>query len=94
MGHGGARPGAGRKKGSKHLLTADLKAACREHMPVIIAELVNIATKGETHAARVAAIKELLDRGYGKAVQPVDGDGEGGPIKFTQIRRVIVDPSN
>lgn len=30
----------------------------------------------------VAAIKELLDRGYGRAPQPIDGDGEGGPIKW------------
>jgi hypothetical protein len=29
--------------------------------------------KGESEAARVAAIKELLDRGYGRAVQPIEG---------------------
>jgi hypothetical protein len=30
-------------------------------------------TKAESEAARVAAIKELLDRGYGRAVQPIEG---------------------
>jgi hypothetical protein len=28
----------------------------------------------------VAACRELLDRGYGKAPQPHDGDGQGGAI--------------
>jgi hypothetical protein len=32
-----------------------------------------LATKAESEAARVAAIKELLDRGYGRAVQPIEG---------------------
>jgi hypothetical protein len=29
--------------------------------------------KAESEAARVIAIKELLDRGYGKAMQPIQG---------------------
>jgi hypothetical protein len=34
--------------------------------------------------ARIAAIKELLDRGHGKAPQGVTiaGDDEGGPVKI------------
>jgi len=36
-------------------------------------DLVRLATKAESEAARVAAIKELLDRGYGRAVQPIEG---------------------
>lgn len=31
--------------------------------------------------ARVAASTALLDRGWGKPTQPIDGDGQGGPIK-------------
>jgi uncharacterized protein DUF5681 len=29
---------------------------------------------GESHGVQLAAMKELLDRGYGKAVQHIDGD--------------------
>ena len=38
--------------------------------------LLNIAIDGESEAARVAACKELLDRGFGKVPQP---DGAAGP---------------
>jgi len=31
-------------------------------------------------AARVAAANSLLDRGWGKATQPIAGDEESGPI--------------
>jgi hypothetical protein len=39
--------------------------------------LLEIATDGESEAARVAACKELLDRGFGKVPQPVEGGGPG-----------------
>jgi hypothetical protein len=34
----------------------------------------------ETEGTRVAAIKELLDRGYGKATQLLAGDAEAPPL--------------
>jgi hypothetical protein len=37
--------------------------------------------RGAPHAARVTAAQTLLDRGWGKPTQPVDGDGQGGPVK-------------
>jgi len=46
-------------------------------------------------AARVSAASAILDRGWGKPAQPVDGDGEGGAIQLVhRIERVIVSPSN
>jgi hypothetical protein len=48
----------------------------------------------ETGSARMAAVNAILDRGWGKPAQPVDGDGEGGPIRFQRIERVIVDPQH
>jgi|ERR1700730_9289758 len=39
--------------------------------------LLEIAIDGESEAARVAACKELLDRGFGKVPQPVEGGGPG-----------------
>ncbi|WP_457797619.1 hypothetical protein [Methylocystis sp. S23] len=47
-----------------------------------INELARLAREAESDAAKIAAIKELLDRGYGKAPQPIDGDGKGGPIQI------------
>lgn len=40
-------------------------------------------SRPKVEQACVAAIKELLDRGYGKSVQAVDGDGAGGAINHT-----------
>lgn len=46
-------------------------------------------------AARVSAANSILDRGWGKPAQPVDGDGEGGAIELIhRIERVIVHPDN
>lgn len=43
---------------------------------------------GDGGAVAVAACRELLDRGYGKAPQPHDGDGEGGPVVVKVITGV------
>lgn len=50
--------------------------------------LAGIAQHGENEGARVSAANYLLDRGWGKAAQPIDGDGEGGPIVVEIIQRV------
>jgi hypothetical protein len=71
---GGRRPGSGRKKGTPNKVTAEIKQLAQQYAPEAIAELARLAaTKAESEAARVAAIKEFLDRGYGRAVQPIEG---------------------
>jgi hypothetical protein len=65
---------AGRKKGVPNKATADIKALAVKHAPAAIKELVRLMTKAESEATRVAAAKELLDRGLGKAAQPIEGD--------------------
>jgi len=70
---GGRRPGSGRKKGTPNKVTAEIKQLAQQYGPEAIAELARLATQAESEAARVAAIKELLDRGYGRAVQPIEG---------------------
>ena len=42
--------------------------------------------------ARVSAAQALLDRGSGKAAQPVAGEDGGLPV-LAKIERVIVDPA-
>lgn len=36
-------------------------------------------------AARVAAVRELFDRAFGKAAQPIHGDREFPPVEFRII---------
>lgn len=38
-------------------------------------------------AARIAAVRELLDRGFGKSAQTVHGDREFPPVEFRMINR-------
>lgn len=87
MARPGRKPGTpktgGRKAGVPNKATADIKALAQEHGPAVFNELVKIALEGDTPASRVSAIKEVLDRGYGKPAQPVSHggpDGEG-PIQ-------------
>lgn len=81
MAKGGKRPGAGRPPGALNKITADIKALAQEHCEAAIIELATILTTSESHQARIAAAKELLDRGYGKAMQGVELTGkEGGPV--------------
>lgn len=89
---GGRRPGAGRKPGVPNKVTRELKDLARQYTDVAIAELARLATKAESEPARVAAIKELFDRGYGKATQTIAGDPDN-PIQAHHIvEQRIVDP--
>jgi hypothetical protein len=43
-----------------------------QHAPSAIAELARLASKAKSETARIAAIRELLDRGYGRSRQAVE----------------------
>lgn len=90
----GSSPGerrGGRKRGVPNKATSDVKALAGQYSPAAIAELGRLSTKAESEAARVAAIKELLDRAYGKAAQPVVGGAEGDPPIVTRLELVAPD---
>jgi hypothetical protein len=78
----------GRQKGTPNKATADIKALAQPYGASAIAALAQLAgliagmPAAESEATRVAAIKELLDRGFGRATQPVVGDTETGPIHY------------
>src|SRR5215510_1631896 len=63
----------GRKKGTPNIMTRELKEICRHEAPTLVKELIRLATGAESEAVRVAAIKEMFDRGFGKATQPIEG---------------------
>lgn len=85
---GGKRPGAGRPKGSRDTATIEQKATleelAREHTPLAVQTLADVAGRSESDAARVSAASAILDRGYGKPRQAVDHElsgKDGGPIE-------------
>ena len=64
----------GRKAGVPNKATRDIRELAQQHTGKAIEELSRLASHAESEAARVAAIKELLDRGYGKSKQPLEHD--------------------
>lgn len=62
-----------------------LAEVARDHTESALATLAEVAAnKQEGGSARVSAAKELLDRGWGRATQPISGDPEGAPIQTEQ----------
>jgi hypothetical protein len=89
----GRKPGApktgGRKPGVPNKATRDIKALAQEYTSKAIEELAKLAgmvdgeTKAESEPARIAALKELLDRGHGKAPQSVDMTVRRTPLELS-----------
>lgn len=73
--HGGARPNSGRKKGSLNKATADIKAIAQGYGEQAIRTLADLMLTAEADSTKVAAAKELLDRGYGRAKQVSEVEG-------------------
>ena len=71
----------------------EIKSLARSHTEAAINCLAGIMNKDSApESARVAAANSLLDRGWGKATQPISGDEEN-PLRIIQkIETAIVDP--
>lgn len=81
MARGGKREGAGRPKGAVNKATADIREAAREYSERALMVLVQVATAGESEAARVAAANAILDRAHGKPRQTSEVTGaDGAPL--------------
>jgi hypothetical protein len=79
------KPGKSGNPNGRPKVAIDLRDLARQHGPACITLLAEMSgllpgKPAEAEAARIAAIKEILDRGYGKATQPVSGDPDGPPI--------------
>lgn len=69
----GFLPGKSGNPGGMPKGVGDVKALARQHTPVAMEALVSIAGDPEKPpAARVQAATVILDRGWGKSIQPVD----------------------
>jgi hypothetical protein len=69
--------------------TADIRSLARAQTELAIRTLTGICgSKAAPAAARVSAAQALLDRGWGKAVQPHSGDDGNGDIQVI-IRQIV-----
>jgi hypothetical protein len=59
-----------------------LREAVAEYVPDALSELARLAMRARSEAVRLAAIRELLDRRYGKAPQGItlDANAASGPL--------------
>jgi hypothetical protein len=79
------KPGQSGNPTGRPKLPEDIKHVrelAREYTAQAVTTLVDVMNEG-SGPAKVAAAQAILDRGWGKPSQPVDGDGEGGAIKHT-----------
>lgn len=71
----------------------EIRSLARSHTRTAIRVLVGIMrSKDATPAARVSAANAILDRGWGKATQPLENGGDGALELIHRIERVIVYP--
>lgn len=93
-GHGGKRPGAGRKPGKVGKAKKELQDMAKDHAKEALETLRKIMTNDqEPAAARVSAANAILDRGYGKPPQAIVGDPDA-PVAVQMITRRVVDPKD
>lgn len=85
----GMKTGGGSRLGSPNKATADIKALAQQYTGEAIRALARLAGlvddgagKADSDQARISALKELLDRGHGKAAQSVEVSGE---MTFTDL---------
>ena len=97
MSHGrppGLPKTGGRVKGTPNKTSLDIRALAQMHGPAVIERLLRLSgcmrdsaghpvTGSDSDTVQVMAMRELLDRGYGKATQMIGGDPDAGPVHMT-----------
>ena len=66
------RKGKSGNPGGRPKVLGELQELARHHAPEVIAELARLALKARSETARIAAGRELLDRGFGRARQSME----------------------
>jgi hypothetical protein len=73
----------------------EIRSLARSHTRTAINVLAGIMrSKDATAAARVSAANAILDRGWGKATQPLESGDDGALELIQRVERVIVHPEN
>lgn len=80
----------GRKKGVPNKSTAEIKELAQTYSAKALETLSTVMRNSDNDTARIAAAKELLDRGYGKSIQGVEMSGPNGAALPVVIQIVPV----
>jgi phage terminase small subunit len=75
----------GRQKGTRNKSTLEIREMAQAHGPAAIRAAVKLMRNAESETARIAAINLLLDRGYGKAIQPQHHTGAVGHYDLSRV---------
>jgi hypothetical protein len=86
------QPGVSGNPGGRPRSLGTLRLLARAHAAEAIAELARLAVHAKSETARVAAIRELLDRGYGKPTQFLAADDDVVPenLSAAELRAEMV----
>lgn len=82
---GAPQPPVGRIGGEIAGKTRFIRDHARAYAPEMIKILVKLAKTSESDQARIAAAKEVLDRGLGKAVAVIDADIRAQPVAVYKV---------
>ena len=73
----------------------EIRSLARSHTGTALRVLVAVMRNTKaTPPARIAAANAILDRGWGKAAQPIENGDDGALELIHRIERVIVHPEN
>jgi hypothetical protein len=72
-------PGVSGNPGGRPKDVGEVRALARKYTLLAVNTLVRLAKSADKDAVRATAAAALLDRGWGRPVQPVSGEN-GGPI--------------
>jgi hypothetical protein len=64
--------------GGRPKVLGEVQELARQYAPSAIVELARLSQKAKSETARIAAIRELLDRGYGRPRQAMEVTAPAG----------------
>jgi uncharacterized protein DUF5681 len=86
------RKGESGNPGGRPKVLAEVQELARQHAPSAIAELARLALKAKNETARIAAIRELLDRAYGRSRQSMEVNAPAGdPLDLLRLMMEEID---
>ncbi|WP_426614669.1 hypothetical protein [Bradyrhizobium sp. McL0616] len=79
------------RRTSKARTLTEIRSLARSHTKTAISVLVGVMRSDDaTPAARVSAANAILDRGWGKAAQPLENGEDSALELIHRIERIIV----
>jgi uncharacterized protein DUF5681 len=86
------QPGVSGNPGGRPRSLVTLRLLARSHAAEALAELARLAVHAKSETARVSAIRELLDRAYGKPTQFLAADNDVLPenLSAAELRAELV----